>query len=214
MFVTVRTAASDKQRYFKPFDRFPLEILSFTKPAISLLYRFAPGLYKRFAMLNVYTVSFFGHRNLSDMFALENRLMSLLRELILNKEYVEFLVGRDGDFDQLCSSTIRTAIERYDCGNASHILVLPYERADYRDNTDSYEQYYDEIRICAKAAQAYPKAAILERNRQMINQSDLVICGVEHKSGGAYRAVRYAEQQGKIIINLFDDAETEKEKHQ
>lgn len=155
-------------------------------------------------MLNIYTVSFFGHRDLPNMFALEDRLMSLLQELILSKEYIEFLVGRDGDFDQLCSSTIRTVIERYACGNTSHILVLPYARADYRDNKDSFEQYYDEVQICHESSQAYPKAAIEIRNREMIRRSDLVIVAVEREYGGAYKAVRYAEQQGKKIINLYE----------
>ena len=51
--------------------------------------------------MNIYTVSFFGHRELPNMFELEDKLMSILRELISKKEYVEFLVGRNGDFDQL-----------------------------------------------------------------------------------------------------------------
>lgn len=49
--------------------------------------------------MNIYTVSFFGHRELPNMFELEDKLMSILRELISKKEYVEFLVGRNGDFD-------------------------------------------------------------------------------------------------------------------
>lgn len=107
-------------------------------------------------MLDVYTVSFFGRRNLPNMFAMEDKLISILRDLINSKKYVEFLVGRDGDFDQLCSSTIRKAIEHYAYGNASHILVLPYERADYRDNRKSFEQYYDEVQISYEASQAFP----------------------------------------------------------
>ena len=85
-------------------------------------------------MLDVYTVSFFGHREIPNLFALEDKLMPILRELINSKEYVEFLVGRDGDFDQLVSSTVKAAIREYACGNTSLILVLPYERAEYRDN--------------------------------------------------------------------------------
>ena len=91
-------------------------------------------------MLDVYTVSFFGHRELPNMFAIEDKLMSILREIINTHEYVEFLVGRDGDFDQLCSSCVRRAIADYACGIASLILVLPYERADYRNNKESYER--------------------------------------------------------------------------
>ena len=131
-------------------------------------------------MLDIYTVSFFGHRELPNMFALEDKLMSILREIINTHEYVEFLVGSDGDFDQLCSSCVRRAIADYATGNASLILVLPYERADYRNNKESFEQYYDEVQICAESQGAYPKAAIGIRNRAMVDRSDMVICYVEH----------------------------------
>ncbi|ADU24294.1 hypothetical protein [Ruminococcus albus] len=152
--------------------------------------------------MNIYTVTFFGHRKLPNMFALEKRLLTILRELIKSKEYVEFLVGRDGDFDQLAASTVRKAIDDYACGNASLILVLPYERAEYRDNRESYEAYYDEVEICSEAAAAHPKAAIYERNKSMVDRSDLVICAVE-KGGGAAKAMKYAEKCGKRIINLL-----------
>ena len=152
-------------------------------------------------MLDIYTVSFFGHRELPNMFALEDKLMSILREIINTHEYVEFLVGRDGDFDQLCSSCVRRAIADYATGNASLILVLPYERADYRNNKESFEQYYDEVQICYESSQAHPKGAIFERNKQMVDRADLVICAVE-RDGGAAKAVKYAEQQEKEVINL------------
>ena len=154
--------------------------------------------------MNIYTVAFFGHRELSNMFALEDKLLSLLREIINTHEYVEFLVGRDGDFDQFASSTVKSAIREYAYGNASLILVLPYERAEYRDNRESFEQYYDEVQICEDSSITHPKAAMFERNKSMVDRSDLVICAVGHKSGGAYKAVHYAEQQGKKVINLLD----------
>lgn len=153
--------------------------------------------------MNIYTVSFFGHRHLSDPFGIEARLMSILHDLITTKEYVEFLVGRDGEFDQLVSSSIRRAKENYVYGNVSHILVLPYERADYRNNRSSYEAYYDEVEICPDAAAAHPKAAIFVRNKCMIDRSDLVLCAIEYESGGAYKAVQYAKKQGKQIIYLI-----------
>lgn len=155
-------------------------------------------------MLDVFTVSFFGHRDLPNMFALEDRLMSILRKLINSKEYVEFLVGRDGDFDQLVASIVKMAINNYASGNASLILVLPYERAEYRNNKESFEDYYDEVQICYESAQAHPKGAIYTRNKQMVERSDLIICAIERQSGGAYKAVNYAKQQGKRIINLFN----------
>lgn len=154
-------------------------------------------------MLDVYTVSFFGHREIPNLFALEDKLMPILRELINSKEYVEFLVGRDGDFDQLAASTVKAAIRDYASGNASLILILPYERAEYRDNKESFENYYNEVQICYESSQVHPKAAIFERNKSMIDRSDLVIYAIEH-SGGAAKAVRYAEQQGKKTVNLLE----------
>ena len=154
--------------------------------------------------MEIYTVSFFGHRQLSDHFAVEERLEPVLRDVIQSKEYVEFLVGRDGEFDQLVSSTIRRCKEKYSCGNISHILVLPYERADYRDNRESFESYYDEVEICGESVAAHPKGAIEVRNREMIRRSDLVICAVEHEYGGAYAATKYARKLDRRVINLLE----------
>ncbi len=64
-------------------------------------------------MLDIYTVSFFGHRYIQNMFSLEDKLMSILRDIINKKEYVEFLVGRDGDFDQLAAINVKKSIQDY-----------------------------------------------------------------------------------------------------
>ena len=50
--------------------------------------------------MNVFTVSFFGHRRLGDSLTTEKELQKVIRELLTTKEYVEFLVGRDGEFDK------------------------------------------------------------------------------------------------------------------
>lgn len=52
-----------------------------------------------FSSEQCYTVSFFGHRKIDFTYIVEDRLEGLIRSLLLEKEYVEFLVGRDGDFD-------------------------------------------------------------------------------------------------------------------
>ena len=57
--------------------------------------------------MKTYAVSFFGHRQIDNVFAIEERLETMIRELLLSKEYVEFLIGRDGEFDQLVASTVR-----------------------------------------------------------------------------------------------------------
>ena len=115
---------------------------------------------------------------------------------------MEFLVGRNGDFDTLVSSVIRRAIAELDYGNASHILVLPYETAEFRDNTDSYKEYYTEVEICEQATAVHFRAAIQIRNKAMVDRSDLIVCCIEHNNGGAYKTIMYAEKQGVPIINI------------
>ena len=155
--------------------------------------------------MEIYTVSFFGHRYIERGKEIEIRLDKLLHDLIMQKEYVDFLIGRDGEFDLLASAAIRRAVNNYAYGNTHFTLVLPYIKAEYRDNKKEYLDYYDEVEICYESSEAHPKAAIQIRNRSMIDRSDLVVCCVQHNSGGAYRTLQYAEIQGKRIINISDE---------
>ena len=42
--------------------------------------------------MNLFAVSFFGHREVDDPFVIEQQLEAIVRELLHSKEYVEFLV--------------------------------------------------------------------------------------------------------------------------
>ena len=88
--------------------------------------------------MNVYTVSFFGHRYVEKPSEIEKLLDKLLHDIIIQKEYVEFLIGQDSDFDLLASAAIKRAIQKYGYGNTSFILVLPYIKAEYRNNEQRY----------------------------------------------------------------------------
>ena len=45
--------------------------------------------------VNIFTVSFFGHRIIPEFREAEDRVEALVHALLLEKEYVEFLVGRE-----------------------------------------------------------------------------------------------------------------------
>ena len=155
-------------------------------------------------MLNIYTVSFFGHRSIERSSEIECRLDNLLHDLITQKEYVEFLIGRDGEFDLLVSAAIKRAIRECGYGNTHFTLVLPYMKAEYRDNEKEYLDYYDEVEVCAESSEAHPKAAIQIRNRNLVDRSDLIVCCIQHKSGGAYKTIQYAQKKEKRVINLSE----------
>ena len=154
--------------------------------------------------LDIFTVSFFGHRMLENALEVEKHLEVLLHDLIIQHEYVEFLIGRDGEFDLLAASAIRRAVSQYGCGNTTLTLVLPYLRAEYRDNEQNYLQYYDEVEICTESAAAHYKSAIQIRNRCMVDRSDLVIFCVQRQSGGAYGTLQYARKTGKQYLSIAD----------
>lgn len=156
-------------------------------------------------MLSIYTVSFFGHQSIERVSEIENALDKLLYDLIRQKEYIDFLIGRDGEFDLLASAAIKRAVRQYGYGNTHFTLVLPYMKAEYRDNEQEYLGYYDEVEICAESANAHPKSAIQIRNRNLVDRSDLIVCCIQRNSGGAYKTMQYAEKQGKHIINLGDN---------
>ena len=67
------------------------------------------------------------------------------------------------------------------------------------------ESYYDRAEVCSEAANAHFKAAIQTRNKAMVERSDMVICCIEHNSGGAYTAVKYAIKLGKKVVNVAED---------
>lgn len=152
--------------------------------------------------MDQYTVSFFGHRVIEDPLMIEKRLETLIRRLLKEKEYVEFLVGRDGEFDQLVSSVIRRCKRSVRDDNSSHVWVLPYPTADYRDNEDGYREYYDEIEICASSTGGHFKGAHQTRNRAMVDRSDLVAFCIQHESGGAWQTLKYAKKRSVLCINL------------
>ena len=152
--------------------------------------------------MHIYTVSFFGHRQLRNPFAVERVLEETVCRLLHEQEFVEFLLGRNGDFDLLCAAVIRRCRKSLGGDNSAMILVLPYETAEYKHDLPALLDYYDEVQICEEASQAHFRAALTVRNRAMIDRSDLVIGCVAQEAGGAYRAMRYAQTRGTAWMNL------------
>ena len=70
------------------------------------------------------------------------------------------------------------------------------------NNFEYFEEYYDEIEICQTSTKAHFKSAIQIRNREMVDRADLIVCFIDHQSGGAFHTIQYAQKQSKQIINL------------
>ena len=104
------------------------------------------------------------------------------------------------------SSAVLRYKKRTDAGNCSLTWVMPYLKSDYTHNRKNYDSYYDSVEVCDESAKAHPKSAIQIRNRAIVDRSDLCVFYVCRKQGGAYQTMKYAANQGKDTLNLYDDS--------
>ena len=56
--------------------------------------------------MELFTVAFFCYRYVDNILAVEDKLEDIILTLMREKEYLDFVVGRNGDFDQCVSSTV------------------------------------------------------------------------------------------------------------
>ena len=71
-------------------------------------------------------------------------------------------------------------------------------KLDWMDDHDYDLMYPDEV------AKAPLQVAILRRNEYIAKNTDYIVCYINHKSGGAYKAVEIARKYDKKIINLAE----------
>ena len=152
--------------------------------------------------MELFTVAFFGHRYVDNILAVEDKLEDIILSLMREKEYVDFVVGRNGNFDQCVSSTVLRCKKKYRDDNSSLVLVLPYATVEYANNQEYFEKYYDDIEVSYATSKAHPKAALQIRNREMVDRSDLVVFCIQHEIGGAWKTMRYTKKQNIAYINL------------
>lgn len=155
-------------------------------------------------MFRPYTVALFGHRRLDHALQAERQLEACISNLLRTHSQVDFLLGRNGEFDLLAASVIRRVRRDFGERSAALILVLPYLTAEYRDNEAEFCRYYDAVEVFSAPRGLPDKARIPLRNRAMIDRADAVICCIEHPGGGAYEAAQYARAQHKPPLIVSD----------
>ena len=150
--------------------------------------------------MDIFTVSLFGHREIDDLLDMEKRLAPFVKYLLRTKNYVSFIIGRNGEFDEYAASVVKRVRKEVGAENSEINLILPYEVADLA----YYENYYDGILIPESLQGVHHKFVITARNRWMIEQSDIVLVYVNREYGGAYAAMKYAQKSDKEVVNLCE----------
>ena len=148
--------------------------------------------------MQIYRIAFIGHREIHGHYRLEEEIEKIVKDKLYEKEYVEFYVGRNGDFDISAASAIKRTQKNVESHNNSLVLVQPYPMK----NDEYCEKFYDEV-YYPLDSNVHPKAAIMKRNKWMIENAQLLIAFVEEdRKGGALTTLKYAEKQGVEIVTL------------
>ncbi|MBR4071984.1 MAG: hypothetical protein IKK26_05465 [Clostridia bacterium] len=137
------------------------------------------------------TVTFCGHRD----YVYDNKKEDL-KKIITNtieNGATEFLLGGYGAFDLICAYILKELRKSNDIFKT--ILVIPYLNNKYDLNL------YDSS-IYPPIEHIPLKYAIAERNKWMVNKSNIIISGVMHSYGGASKTLLYAQKLNKKIMYL------------
>ena len=139
---------------------------------------------------------FFGHRYCPD---LTEALLTVVEDLILNEKTSRFYVGGQGGFDHVVQNVLEQMQQEHPHITCLEVLAyMPGKKAEFPIPKRLETIYPDGLENVPR------KYAIDKRNRWMVDQSDMVVCYIEHQYGGAAKFVELAKRKGKRIINLAE----------
>lgn len=145
----------------------------------------------------------FGHRNEFYYSGKEEKIYSVINDLVESRGVTEFYNGYRGEFDEICADYVYW-LKKHGFPEIKNILVLAYLRNNKFDKFvlpylfDESEYLLDKY--------VPPHAAIIETNKRLALKADYILSGVDSecwKCGGAYIAVEYGRKHGKTIISIF-----------
>ena len=161
---------------------------------------------------------FFGHRKIDETTELKDKLCGIVENLIVNEKVDTFFFGSKSQFDDLCHKIVTELKEKY-----PHIKRI-YVRSAFQHIPDWYEdsllQHYEDTYFPEHMENA-GRASYVERNQEMINQSDYCVVHYDENylppkrrnsrrdltdyqpRSGTKIAYDYAVKKKKIIINCF-----------
>lgn len=143
---------------------------------------------------------FAGHADLwGEDPSLKRRLEMTIRKLITEYGVTQFYSGNMGGFDRMAEGIVSRLKAEYP--DIRLYKVLAYHPGEARDLEE--QNFYDEI-IYPFIDRVYYKAAIVKRNRWMVERCSHMAAFVNKTYGGAYASLQYARKQGVTIWNMGD----------
>lgn len=156
------------------------------------------------------TCCFFGHKTINESEELKSRLYKTIERLIVNENVDTFLFGSKSQFTDLCHKIVSQTKEKYPYIKRVYVRAeFPVISDNYKDYLlESYEDTYYPKKIIASG-----RAAYVERNFEMINQSRICVVYYDEsyapitRKSGTKIALDYATKHKKDILIFNSERE-------
>ena len=150
---------------------------------------------------------FTGHRDIDP--ASVPFIRAKLREILIkciDDGYCDFYNGGARGFDLMSAEEVLKLKEEYPHIRLHIIVPCSNQTRGWREED---AVLYEKITSSADGVKClspfYFDGCMQIRNRYMVDNSQLLIAYMERASGGSAGTVKYAEEKGKEIVNIFDE---------
>ena len=152
-------------------------------------------------MNNYTTCTFTGHRELYEDF--DEKLMERVVNDLVKSGTEVFYTGMAMGFDLIAAECVLRLKKK--CKNLKLIACIPY-RGQSENFTPSYKSRYKKVlKKCDESIclhEEYCDGCFFERNRYMVDNSDVLVAYLRKKRGGTYYTVNYANNKNKKVIKI------------
>ena len=146
------------------------------------------------------TTTFIGHR---DCVGIDESALKTEIEKLIRLGVTEFLNGGMGKFDLMCARIVHELKKQY--SHIKNYLVVPYlSFGILKDDVIINREFFDCIIYPEGFEKYHFKAAIIARNKYLVDNSSYAICYItnEFHKNGAAATYKRAIKNGLTVINL------------
>lgn len=114
-----------------------------------------------------------------------------------------FLCGGALGFDTLAAEAVIAVRNRFPAISLTLALPCPEQCAHWpQPDQQRYHCIVDAADEVITLSGSYNRYCMMQRNRFMVDHSDLLLCFLTEAQGGTAATVRYAYKQGVSVVNL------------
>ena len=145
--------------------------------------------------------AFTGHRKINITDELKEQFHLEILRLIKNG-CTEFINGGALGFDMFAACEI-IKLKNYYPVRLKMILPCKDQAKGWSEyNKMVYEKVISNADDISYISEKYEHGCMHKRNRKMVDECDVLIAFLNKKEGGTYYTVKYAKDNGKMVINL------------